>query len=258
MTRPNKKPFPWFLWHRRLGMVSLLLMIILAVTGIALNHTEGLALDEKNISNDSLLNWYGLNPEGSAVSFTAGNNRISQWSGKLFYNDLPIADSLDNLIGVVVTNDNLIVIAFNNSLLILDANGKLIEHAAPKFAPLTNLGLHDNHVVTQNSAGDHYRADKDIISWTAVPGASINWSQSSELNPILQNKLKQAWRGDGLTAERVILDLHSGRLFNAAWGVYIMDASAVMLLVLSLSGGWMWWTRKRKIAGKKHYQKHHR
>ena len=57
--------------------------------------------------------------------------------------------------------------------------------------------------------------------------------------------------------ERVILDLHSGRLFNQAWGIYLMDASAIIMIWPGLSGTWIWWSRNRKIKNKRHYQKHH-
>ena len=71
------------------------------------------------------------------------------------------------------------------------------------------------------------------------------------------NKMKQAYRGQGLTLERVMLDLHSGRLFNQTWGVYLMDASAVIMMWLGISGTWIWWSRNKKMKTKRHYQKHH-
>ncbi len=40
MTNRKPKKFTAFLWHRRIGLFALLLVIILAITGIMLNHTE--------------------------------------------------------------------------------------------------------------------------------------------------------------------------------------------------------------------------
>ena len=258
MTRLHKKPFPWFLWHRRIGLLSVLLMGILAITGIALNHTEELQLDQKIIRNDSMLNWYGLNPKGPPVSFQLDKTRITQWGGKLFYNDRIVTNSLDTLVGVVRSGNNILVIAFTNSLLLLDSDGEMIEQTSPDFVPIIKLGLKDGEVIAKSATGDQYRADQNIISWQPDAAPAIDWSHSIELESEWQQKIKLAWRGNGLTIERVILDLHSGRIFNARWGVYIMDAGAIFMLLLSMSGGWMWWTRKQKIAGKKHFQKHHR
>ena len=51
----KKKSFPFFLWHRRLGLAGLLLLFVLAITGIMLNHTEDFHLDETHIKSDLLL-----------------------------------------------------------------------------------------------------------------------------------------------------------------------------------------------------------
>ena len=58
--------------------------------------------------------------------------------------------------------------------------------------------------------------------------------------------MRQAYRGQGLTMKRVIRDLHSGRLFNQTWGIYLMDDSAILMIWLGLSGTWLWWSRNKK------------
>ncbi len=49
----------------------------------------------------------------------------------------------------------------------------------------------------------------------------------------------QLYRGNGLPLERIILDLHSGRMFGT-FGEYVMDIVALLFIFLALSGGWMW------------------
>ncbi|MBL1432554.1 MAG: hypothetical protein COB94_003805 [Gammaproteobacteria bacterium] len=39
--------------------------------------------------------------------------------------------------------------------------------------------------------------------------------------------------------ERMLLDLHSGRVFGR-YGIYVMDFAAIGLLVLSCTGLWIW------------------
>ena len=68
MTRVKKK-FSIFLWHRRLGLSALALVIILAITGIMLNHTEELELDESFVSSSWLLNWYGIKPDSEPITY---------------------------------------------------------------------------------------------------------------------------------------------------------------------------------------------
>jgi uncharacterized iron-regulated membrane protein len=55
--------------------------------------------------------------------------------------------------------------------------------------------------------------------------------------------LRSAWRGTGLSLERVLLDLHSGRILGEA-GVWLVDAAALLFLLLAGSGVWLWGRRR--------------
>jgi len=48
-----------------------------------------------------------------------------------------------------------------------------------------------------------------------------------------------------LSWERLLLDLHSGRLFGAA-GVYVVDAAGLLFALLALSGVGTWWLHRRR------------
>jgi len=260
MTRSNrKKGFPFFLWHRRLGLIALLFMVALAVTGIMLNHTESLKMNRVSVESDLLLNWYGLNPKGKPVGYKADNNFISQWDHQIFFNSMALINNKSILLGAVATGD-IIALSLNKSILLLNAAGEIIEHIdmSFKFEPIKKIGLINQSIAIQTQSNKIYIADKDILNWQPANRAEINWSTPVELSSSQQQSLKKTFRGNGLSLERVILDLHSGRLFSANWGIYIMDASAIMIILLSLSGFWIWWSRTQKLKTKKHYQKHHK
>ena len=59
--------------------------------------------------------------------------------------------------------------------------------------------------------------------------------------------LQTLYRGRGLTVERGLADVHSGRIF-ASTGTLIMDAVAVFMIVLSLSGFVLWLQHSRREA----------
>jgi len=260
MTHTNrKKPFPYFLWHRRLGLVSLLLVIILSITGIMLNHTEGLSLDEKHIESDILLDWYGLNPKGKPISYSTYGSTISQWNNQLFFNNTALITSNEKLNGAI-ESQGMIVIALENTLLIIDSNGELIEKLDNLYniKDIRHIGLKDQLVTVKTNKNKIFISDKQIISWKQIESTPINWQQSTALNSYQTKELKQAYRGNGLTLERVILDLHSGRIFNDNWGIYIMDASAIIMILLGVSGTWVWLSRNKKMRTKRHYKKHHK
>ena len=254
----NKKPFPYFLWHRRFGLVGLLLIVILSVTGIMLNHTEQFKLDESIVESDFLLDWYDLNPKGEPVTYSVGSNTVTQWSGQLFFNASALLTSKEKISGAVVFQD-MVIVALNNMLLLLDSDGELVEKLSDinGVRNIRHIGLKNNAVIVETKSGKTFVADKQIISWTAESLKNVNWSAAIVLDADQAEKIKQVYRGKGLTLERIILDLHSGRIFNASWGVYIMDFAAIIMILLGLSGTWVWWTRHQKMKSKRHYQKHH-
>ena len=47
-----------------------------------------------------------------------------------------------------------------------------------------------------------------------------------------------------LPIERLLLDLHSGRFFGR-FGPWVMDAAAVLIVLLGVSGTWIWLRRRR-------------
>lgn len=248
-TPDNKNPFR-LLCNKYLILAALSLLAILVVTGIFLNHAKSLELDQKTIASDWLLDWYGLNPEGNATSFALDDARITQWGDKVFFDDHLLTDTQDQLLGAAHAGKNILVVALTNSLLLLDANGELIEQTSPGFMPIRKFGSNGKLIVVEAQDGKLYRSDKNIVSWQAIDTGNVQWSQPGKLPTEWQQKIKRAWRGNGLTTERVIMDLHSGRIINASWGVYIMDAGAIILLLLGISGSWMWWSHKQKTSGK--------
>ena len=56
---------------------------------------------------------------------------------------------------------------------------------------------------------------------------------------------KQRFRSQFLTLERIIVDGHSGRLFGL-FGVLLMDLVAVLLILLSVSGVYIWLRKGKK------------
>lgn len=262
MTNRKPKKLTAFLWHRRIGLFALALVIILAITGIMLNHTEKFKLDETYINNSWLLNWYGITPEDEPVSYRVNNTTsshiISAWNHKLFFNDIAIINLEQNMHGAI-GNEQFIVVALDNEVILLSYEGEFIERVSTSisFSNIQRLGMKYQRPVIETSEPLYYMADEHILDWDAIINEDIEWTQSYTLNDNERERLLIAYRGNGLKLERVILDLHSGRIFGH-FGVYLMDAAAIALLWLSLSGLWVWNSRQRKMRRKKHYRRHHR
>lgn len=257
MTR-KRKTFPFFLWHRRLGLAGLILLFILAITGIMLNHTEEFELNKVSIKSDILLDWYGINPRGKPTTYKLNDIWISQWEQQLFFNGKTLFTHSEKLQGIAIA-DGIIAIALQHHVLLIDTGGEVIEFIAVKTnAPIEKIGNIDEKIALLDKEGNLYLSNTQLSSWK--PGdniPNITWSKNIVTNKTQINNLKTAFRGDGLSLEKLILDLHSGRIFNAHWGLYIMDATAILMMLLGISGTWVWWSRKLKMRKKKHYKKHH-
>ena len=258
MTNRKQKKFTTFLWHRRVGLFSLILVIILAITGILLNHTERFKLDESYVNNSWLLGWYGIEPKDEPVSYKANKHVISVWQNQLFFSNKAIMQLEQNMHGAIAA-EQFIVIALDNEIILLSFEGEFIERVSTSisFSNIKRLGMKYKRPVIETSDPLYYMADEHILDWDVIINDGIEWVEKYTLSEKEKENLLIAYRGNGLKLERVILDLHSGRIFGQ-YGVYVMDAAAIALLWLSLSGLWVWNSRRRKMRQKKHYQKHHR
>ena len=266
MSNRKQKRFTAFLWHRRIGLFALILVIILSITGIMLNHTEEFNLDGTFVDNSWLLNWYGIEPDDEPVSYQVKNQLedqpishiISSWQHQLFFDEIAITKLEQNIHGAIGA-EQFIVVALDNEIILLSYEGEFIERVSTSisFSNIQRLGMKYKRPVIETSEPLYYMADEHILDWDVIINEDIEWTQPYTLNENEYQKLLIAYRGNGLKLERVILDLHSGRIFGQ-WGIYLMDAAAIALLWLSLSGLWVWSSRRRKMRKKKHYRKHHR
>ena len=100
----------------------------------------------------------------------------------------------------------------------------------------------DNVII--KSAHGYYRVNLDILNWNEHDLLSANWSDTSNnISEKLRIAIFNEYRGKGLTIERVLLDMHSGRVVGK-WGTYFMDLVAILMLVISATGIWMWLKRR--------------
>jgi hypothetical protein len=231
-------------WHRRLGIVSALFVIMLVITGLLLNHTNRLELEHTYVQGSLLLQMYNIHPQQPPTGFHAGQHWISQVGERIYFDRIEVLDNVDQLIGAVVIDDE-IVIAHDGRLLITDNRGGIIEYlggtegvpAGMRKVGVSNTGL----LVIRGSHGD-YQVKLKELDWHEEDVIAAIWSSSENIPDSLQTELLQLYRGKGLPYERVVQDIHSGRILGN-WGVIIVDAAAILFFLLAISGVWMWCTK---------------
>jgi hypothetical protein len=227
--------------------VLALFILLLSITGIALNHSDGWDLDSNYISSNWLLDAYGVRAPAVAASFTHGDRRATLLGKRLYLDEREIADDAESLTGIVVLDD-LILVATRDRAFVLTVDGELIEQmdlSAVLPGPIERIGSSGSFAVL-SSDGTVFLSDTDISGFK--PGteiADIAWAESSAVPDALLTALQGHYRGRGLSVERVIADIHSGRIVSVT-GPYLMDAVAILLIILSITGIAMWLRPRRK------------
>lgn len=231
--------------HRYIGLASAIVLIMLSMTGIALNHTEYLKLDSQMIKSSTILDWYGIQAPNKLTTFKTKNNWLTQAKQSIYFNSTLLLKSEKQLIGIVET-DAFIVIALSDSLHLLSLDGEIIEHIS--FNSIDKIGLTQQQEIVLKTDSKILISNDELVSWHPSKLVRIHWSTPSQTPKTISNKINQNFRSSILPMERVILDLHSGRLFGLA-GVIIVDISGVFLILLALSGCAIW--LKHKFRAKK-------
>ena len=231
-------------WHRHLGAAIALFTLMLAITGLMLNHTDELQLARQFVQSSWILDHYGIRPPETVRSYRSTQHWISQWEQRLFLNQKDLGSVNDPLVGAL-QYQGMVVMALENSLLLYNAQGELIERLGSNEGipgGISAIGVSDQQKLALKAALGVFTADTELLIWQQNPDAITVWTDHHELPAPLSNALLQQYRGKGLSLERLLLDLHSGR-FLAHGGVYFMDLVALLLVFLGVSGLWMWTQR---------------
>ncbi len=231
-------------WHRRLGLSAAVFVLILAITGLVLNHTGDWGLDKQTISASPLLNWYGINSTASLVSYPLGDKLVTRVGDELFLDTREIAHCGGDLIGALELSDKgFNVVACNGELFVLSSQYELVErlgmaHGLP--AALEKIGRQQNQLIL-SAGGEYFLADLDNLSWAPVieVAQAMIWSQSVTTPSGLGDILGKHFSGEGITVERLLLDIHSGRIVGN-WGPYLVDLMAIIFVILVITGFIMW------------------
>jgi len=239
-----------YIWHRYIGLAAAAFVIILAVTGLALNHTEELELDTTHMRSELLLDWYGVHAPQHLTSYRAGPHTITAAGDRIYWHTTELPGIQPPLLGAI-EYAGLVVVAVQGKLLLFTPAGELIEQldgAAGVPAGMQAIGLTSDNGLAVHAAHGYYRTSADFLEWQETGSLDAAWSRASEPSATISSAVRAAYRGSGLSLERVLLDLHSGRILGS-WGIYVMDAAAILFLLLALSGVWLWARRLGSARG---------
>jgi hypothetical protein len=249
MHLPRKRAILAF--HRWLGFLSATFLLILSITGFALNHTEWFRLDHVKIRNSVILKRYGMIGGEAIQSYRINEkNTVSVVNGRLFLNQEPVADT-GKIVGIF-EGDPINVVVTVPYLILFTVDGEWVETLGTGQLPFENLSAlgyaSDGRAVLVAENGN-WMADEDWLNFKPYEGSyTVPPLEPTLLDPNLRSALLMSYQGGGISLYRFLLDVHSGRFLG--WGGRTaMDLTAVAIVIL-ISSGIAGWLRKSRSKTK--------
>lgn len=251
MTRKKVSKKTLSLWHGRLGILSSLFVLLLATTGLLINHAHDLKLDSASIQNTALLSLYGIKlPPLKAVQV---EGKWLVWQGQELYLDgAQLLECKGKFVGAI-TLPHYWVAACEGDLLVFTYEQELLERVGESAGihyPISQIGACESLLCYQNKK-QIYQLDIEtlvITKFNESEGHALQWSAPTTPPKKEALKVRRYFHAGELTWERLLLDVHAGR-FLGRFGPWFMDAVALLFIILAISGAVVW--SRRNGAKKK-------
>jgi uncharacterized iron-regulated membrane protein len=224
-------------WHARIGFAALLFFLLMAVTGVALNHGTALGLDSRYVHAEWIARWYRVRQEQPQQAYRTARHLLVAANGRWLLDGSPTGEDMPQPLGLVEIGD-LLVVGGERSLHVYRGDGALVDrldgYALPGV-PLKAIGAGDDELVVQTAAGPF--SSTDVLSWRPGEPKVVAWSTPTPLAASDREAYARHLM-PGVPVQRILLDLHSGR-FLGSFGPFLFDVVAIVLTILALSGAWM-------------------
>ncbi|WOH36928.1 PepSY-associated TM helix domain-containing protein [Thalassotalea fonticola] len=228
-------------WHRKTGIFAALLLIFLSISGIALNHTEGFKLGHIAITNQWLLQHYGIKDPSNTRYFQ--NKQFSVSDGYIFNGDILLQAGSESVIAIGRYSDFYLVLSQNTLALYDDTNALVDQITASDGLPIGIKAMIINtnkSTITLKSQTGYYQSGQNLLDWQKVDFITEpSWIKSDQVSSADIDAAKLRYKSQFLSLERIVLDAHSGRIFGD-FMVLFMDIVALATIILSLSGLYIW------------------
>ncbi len=230
-------------WHRKLGIIAAFFLIFLSLSGIALNHTDTLSLAHSPIRSSLLLDHYGIAPPNDIRFYD--DNKLVVTNNLVWLGDKVLLESAAVIIALTpikIMTEKAWAVVSAEQLYFYNESGDLIDQiGAESGLPLGIKAIAvEEGVLVIKTATTLLQYDSDQLSWYDFDSnTKPNWIKPTTPTEKLAATAKLNYRAQYLTLERIILDAHSGRVLGL-FGVLFMDAVGLLLILLSISGIYIW------------------
>lgn len=234
-------------FHRRIGISSFIFLLIFVITGLLLQHTPGLHLDRHYIPAVLSKSLYSAAAH-ETIDYKTDSHWISQAGSFLYIDGIPIPYiELNSLQGAVESKSYIWVVA-DNKLWLLSKQGEIVDEfsfLSGLPSPTTKIGRASDGTIIIRGLHQNWQAKEDTQAWQAYHGGQVIWAtpdQNFNLPEHIRESVFEHVNAHLISWERVLLDVHSGRLFGVI-GIVIADLAALLLLFLAATGIFLWLKR---------------
>ena len=231
--------------HKFTGIAVCIFLIHLSITGIFLNHTEDLGLDEKYTASPMILALYNISMPSQEESFLVDNIFISRFGDQVFMGNQPIIKSESPIMGAAFSNQ-ILAIALANEMVLLTQEGELIERissTAELPENIQKLGVSED-ILYLKTPNKLWQSSDQAQAWELSDSNFNDWSNEVIMPDQQTKQIEMYFSGKGVSLEQFFLDLHNGNIIKG-FGKWLLDIIAIFLLLISISGVWIWLRKKR-------------
>lgn len=229
-------------WHRWMGLSILLWVLMWASTGLLIEASPALGLDQKTIRAAWLMQQYGIANPKPAGQWQLGHVTLDEWDQGISHHGQWLKQNSTPVIAATATEE-VWVIADARGLQLYAADGSWIDQLNAPPGTLHKLGSTPNQTIIAATSSGLYENDEQWLAWNKVENPTVHWSKKTPSNLSAADlAIKRPISLHDISVERVLLDIHSGTLFGPI-GRWLSRLAAVVMILLALSGFYTWFTR---------------
>ena len=225
--------------HRWLGLAAGAILVLLAVTGVLINHSPALGLDSANLRQTWLLSLYHSEAAVETRAYRVDRHWLGWANGTLALDGEPVAEVEAAPVGAAATEPVLLA-AFPETVVLLTRDGRVVETLGTAALPgeITGLTAGENGGVVVRTPDGCHTAGPGVVSWSPA-GCPETWSEPERPPGTVRAALMELDDRPEIPWSRLLLDLHSGRLFGTV-GVLVVDVVGLAAIALAITGLFNW------------------